>query len=181
MVRALGLAATPTTSPPRNPNGDGVALSPRTETLWEEREKEGEEEPLAVHVAGAPPALRAAGSASSSNGNEDGLADEGGEEEKETCFCAESFVGESSNRPNRDAPKSGWGRTPCCGNPMHFDCLGTWLNPRDKLVESTSGPVQMNLGCPFCRKPLSRSTGRQLHAKGRCMRAIHIHTRASNT
>ena len=43
MVRAVGLAATPTTSPPRNPNGDGVALSPRTETLWEEREKEGEE------------------------------------------------------------------------------------------------------------------------------------------
>ena len=43
MVRALGLAATPTTSPPRSPNGDGLALSPRTEALWEEREKEGEE------------------------------------------------------------------------------------------------------------------------------------------
>ena len=50
MVCALGLAAT-TASPaagaeastPRSPNGDGVALSPRTETLWEEREKEGEE------------------------------------------------------------------------------------------------------------------------------------------
>ena len=45
------MAATPTASPaagaeastPRNPSGDGVALSPRTETLWEEREKEGEE------------------------------------------------------------------------------------------------------------------------------------------
>jgi len=51
VVRALGLAATPTASPaagaeastPRSPNGDGVALSPRTETPWEEREKEGEE------------------------------------------------------------------------------------------------------------------------------------------
>ena len=148
----------------------------------EEREEEGEEEALAVRVAGAPPALRAAGSASSSNGNEDGLADEGGEGEVEQCrgccFAGlATFAGEPSSRQDRDAPDGGWGYTLCCGAPVHFDCLGTHLNPTDKLVDSTRGPVQMELGCPFCRKSLSRASSRQLRAEGRCMRAIHIYTR----
>jgi len=182
LVKALFLSATEAQAPPDerrerlerlerrgNHKLSAAATVPADRGIaCEDCEEEGKEEGLALGVAVAPPSSRAAGSASSSNGNEDGLADEGGEEEeKETCFCAESFVGEPSNRPNRDAPESGWGRTLCCGNPVHFDCIGGWLNPRDKLVDSTSGPVQMNLRCPFCWKPLSRSTGRQLHAEGR--------------
>ena len=88
-----------------------------------------------------------------------------------------TFAGEPSNRPDTGAPEGGWGHTLCCGKPVHFVCLGMHLNPTDKLVDSTSGPVQMELGCPFCRKSLSRASSRQLHAEGRCMRAIHIHTR----
>ena len=148
------------------------------------RSEEEEEEPeaLAVRVAGAPPALRAAGSASSSNGNEDGLADEGTEQEAVQCggccFAGlATFAGEPSDRPDPGAPEGGWGHTLCCGKPVHFVCLGMHLNPTDKLVDSTSGPVQMELGCPFCRKPLSRASSRQLHAEGRCMRSIHIYTR----
>ena len=151
----------------------------------EEDSEEGEEEALAVRVAGALPALCAVGSALSSlTGNEQGsLADEGGEEEeKGTCFCAESFVGEPSNRPEWGAPESGWGYTTCCTNPVHFDCLRAHLDPTDKLVDSTSGRVQMDLGCPFCRAKLSRSSRRQLCAEGRCVRAIHIlYTFTSNT
>ena len=153
----------------------------------EEREEEGEDEAVAVQMAGAPPALRAAGSASSSNGNEDGLADEGGEAEEEEpcggcCFAGlATFAGEPSDRPDSGEPQGGWGHTVCCWKPVHFYCLGKHLHPRDKLVDSTSGPVQMALGCPFCRKPLSRGSRRQLRAEGRCMRAVHIHMRTSNT
>ena len=39
---------------------------------------------------------------------------------------------------------------------------GKHLNPTDKLVEMRFGPVQLDLTCPFCRYPLSRSTMRML-------------------
>ena len=193
LAKALSLSATEAQAPPderrerlkRRGNRElsAAATAPAARGIdCEDSEEEGEEEGLALGVVVAPPASRAAGSASSSNGNEDGLADEGGEQEVEQCggccFAGlASFAGESSDGPDRGAPEGGWGYTLCCGNPVHFFCLGKHLNPRDKLVDSTSGPVQMALGCPFCRKPLSRGSRRQLHAEGRCMHAVYIHRR----
>ena len=79
------------------------------------------------------------------------------------CFAGLcSFVGEPRGEPDINEPHGGWGYTPCCSAPMHFDCLGQHLNPFDKLVESTSGEVQMELGCPACRGKLSRSRRRML-------------------
>ena len=79
-----------------------------------------------------------------------------------------TFIGTARDRPDPSEPDCGWGYTPCCGQAAHFNCLGRWLTPDDpesgRLVESTSGPVAIELKCPFCKKPLSRSRTRMLRA-----------------
>ncbi len=53
---------------------------------------------------------------------------------------------------------------------FHFECLGEWLNPNGtslhgpSVVESASGPVELDLRCPNCRHGVSRSTSRMLSA-----------------
>ena len=93
------------------------------------------------------------------------------QEEEGPCFGSclgleTDFAGEPSDRPDPSQPDGGWGFTPCCGNRAHFDCLGRWLRPDDaelgSLVESTSGPVSMELTCLFCKHTLSRSFRRML-------------------
>ena len=95
------------------------------------------------------------------------------EEDEGPCFgCClggeVTFIGTARDRPDPSAPDGGWGYTPCCGQAVHFDCLGRWLTPDDpergRLVESTSGPVAIELKCPFCKKALSRSRTRMLRA-----------------
>ena len=92
------------------------------------------------------------------------FVDLGGDNECGGCCFAGlcSFVGEPRGQPDSNEPHGGWGYTPCCSSAMHFDCLGQHLNPFDKLVESTSGEVQMALACPACRSTLSRSRRRML-------------------
>ena len=93
------------------------------------------------------------------------------EEDEGPCFgCClggeVTFIGTVRDRPDPSEPDGGWGYTPCCGQAAHFDCLGRWLTPDDpergRLVESTSGPVAIELKCPFCKKALSRSRTRML-------------------
>jgi hypothetical protein len=92
-------------------------------------------------------------------------------EEEGPCFgCClggeVTLIGTARDRPDPSEPDGGWGYTPCCGQVAHFDCLGRWLTPDDpdhgRLVESTSGPVAIELKCPFCKKALSRSRTRML-------------------
>ena len=95
------------------------------------------------------------------------------EEEEGPCFgCClggeVTLIGTARDRPDPSEPDGGWGHTSCCGQTAHFDCLGRWLTPDDpdhgRLVESTSGPVAIELKCPFCKKALSRSRTRMLRA-----------------
>jgi hypothetical protein len=91
---------------------------------------------------------------------------------EEECFgsclgMSTSFVGEPRSRPDPTQPEGGWGFTACCRNKAHFGCLGRWLNPYDdggrrKQAESSHGPVDLNLVCPFCREVLSRSSTRMM-------------------
>ena len=92
-------------------------------------------------------------------------------EEEGPCFgCClggeVTLIGTARDRPDPSEPDGGWGYTPCCGQAVHFDCLGRWLTPDDpdhgRLVESTSGLVAIELKCPFCKKALSRSRTRML-------------------
>jgi hypothetical protein len=94
-------------------------------------------------------------------------------EEEGPCFgCClggeVTLIGTARDRPDPSEPDGGWGYTPCCGQAAHFDCLGRWLTPDDpergRLVESTRGPVAIELKCPFCKKALSRSRTRMLRA-----------------
>ena len=94
-------------------------------------------------------------------------------EEEGPCFgCClggeVTLIGTARDRPDPSAPDGGWGYTPCCRQATHFDCLGRWLTPDDpergRLVESTRGPVAIELKCPFCKKALSRSRTRMLRA-----------------
>ena len=94
-------------------------------------------------------------------------------EEEGPCFgCClggeVTLIGTARDRPDPSEPDGGWGYTPCCGQVAHFDCLGRWLTPDDpdhgRLVESTSGPVAIELKCPFCKKALSSSRSRMLRA-----------------
>ena len=93
------------------------------------------------------------------------------EEEEGPCFGSclgleTTFVGEPCSKPDPTQPDGGWGYTPCCGNRVHFDCLGRWLKPEDAvhgtLVDSARGLVAMELKCPFCKKALSQSSRRML-------------------
>ena len=78
------------------------------------------------------------------------------------------FLGPPCFRPDPSQPEGGWAYTSCCGRPAHFDCLGRWLNPFDgRMVESTHGPVEMNLVCPFCRTKLARTSTRMMSAEAR--------------
>ena len=85
-----------------------------------------------------------------------------------------SFVGEACGRPDASEPDGGWGYTPCCGQPAHFDCLGRWLTPDDavdeSLMESRRGPEAIERKCPFCKKTLSRSRLRMLGSQRRTVR-----------
>ena len=94
-------------------------------------------------------------------------------DDDEPCFGScigldTDFVGEPRGRPDASQPNGGWGFMPCCGNRVHFDCLGRWLTPDDPangtLVESTHGLVPINLKCPFCKRALSKSRSRMLSA-----------------
>ena len=67
-------------------------------------------------------------------------------------------------RPDSSEPEGGWGYTRCCSRPAHFECLARHLDPNDKLIESSNGPVRMELGCPFCRRQVVRSSTRMLTA-----------------
>ena len=72
------------------------------------------------------------------------------------------FTGDPSEKPSLTLPNGGWGYTPCCHTPVHYECMGKHLNPTGKIVESSRGPVKINLCCPFCKKTISRSTSRML-------------------
>ena len=57
----------------------------------------------------------------------------------------------------------GWGYTSCCHRQAHYHCLGRWLNPHEgREIDSTSGVVELNRACPFCKKHLSRSSRRMM-------------------
>jgi hypothetical protein len=99
-------------------------------------------------------------------------------EEEGPCFgCClggeVTLIGTARDRPDLSEPDGGWGYTPCCGQTAHFDCLGRWLTPDDpergRLVESTRGPVAIELKCPFCKNeegalPQWRARPRMLRA-----------------
>ena len=80
---------------------------------------------------------------------------------------------EGQTRATVFRPDGGWGYTRCCGQTAHFDYLGRWLTPDDpergRLVESTRGPVAIELKCPFCKNeegalPQWRARPRMLRA-----------------
>tara|TARA_Y100000748_G_scaffold298426_1_gene293695 strand:- start:312 stop:917 length:606 start_codon:yes stop_codon:yes gene_type:complete len=113
-----------------------------------------------------------AASASSSSDNqalpEEQKGDADDNEDASICgICFEDTVGGASSRPDHAADGGCWGFTPCCSGRVHFDCLGQWLrlSGDNKKVESTSGPVDLNLGCPFCRHKLSSSSSRMLSSE----------------
>ena len=97
----------------------------------------------------------------------------GGEDEEEDNECGGSclaglfsFDGEPCSRLDHTRTEGGWGFTSCCKNAAHFGCLGRWLNPLDgRVADSTRGPVPLDLKCPFCREPLSRSSTRMMSAE----------------
>ena len=72
------------------------------------------------------------------------------------------FTGDPSEKPSLTLQNGGWAYTPCCKTPVHYECMGKHLNPTGKIVESSRGPVQIDLFCPFCKGIISRSTTRML-------------------
>ena len=81
----------------------------------------------------------------------------------DNCFdqfgvCLEDLTGEAA--PDRNVPGS-WGLTKCCTvpQPMHFECLLRWLEPR--VVNDAEGNAEaLNRRCPLCRGAVSRSSRR---------------------
>lgn len=53
-----------------------------------------------------------------------------------------TFAGSPRSRPDREEPEGGWGYTACCSKPLHFECLGRWLNGLGReTMESSRGMV----------------------------------------
>ena len=65
------------------------------------------------------------------------------------------FTGEPCEKPSLNFLNGEWAYTPCCYKPVHYECMGKHLNPTGKIVESSRGLVNNNLGCPFCKKTIS--------------------------
>ena len=88
------------------------------------------------------------------------LADrESVEPEEECCpICFEEFA--SCSHLETRAP-GGWGHTRCCDQPLHYACLYKWIND-NSMVDSSSGPVALDTGCPLCRSNVSKSKFRML-------------------
>ena len=88
------------------------------------------------------------------------------DDDDEPCFGScigldTDFVGEPRGRPDASQPNGGWGFMPCCGNRVHFDCLGHWLRPDDAEEDAAR-----RSRCPFgCKKTLSRSSRRMLDGR----------------
>ena len=83
------------------------------------------------------------------------------------------FVGAARARPDRDEPEGGWGHTACCDMPVHFDCLGKWMNALGHdIVDSTSGPKVLGeredgtcvIECPICKSKVGRTVSRMFRA-----------------
>ena len=120
------------------------------------------------------------GGASSSSDSVDGAdkteeAREAAAEDEDECFgsCLAGLWEfdcegqEAGSRRDATQQLGGWGYTACCATPAHFDCIARHLNPVGKTVESTRGPVQMDLKCPFCNHTLPRSSTRMMQSVGR--------------
>ena len=86
------------------------------------------------------------------------------DDDEEPCFSTcigldTDFVGEPRGRLDASQPNGGWGFMPCCGNRVHFDCLGRWLRPDDAEEDARAHRSK----CPFgCKRTLSRSSHRML-------------------
>ena len=85
--------------------------------------------------------------------------EEEAEPEEECCpICFEELA--SCSHLETRAP-GGWGHTRCCGQPLHYACLYKWIND-NSTVDSSSGPVELDTGCPMCRSTVSKSKSRML-------------------
>ena len=89
-------------------------------------------------------------------------------DELQCSICLEVLVGASCDRPDGAQPIGGWGYVGCCAATFHFECMGHCLkvSGSDLMVESTRGPVELDLGCPHCRAPVSKSSRRMLQSEG---------------
>ena len=120
-----------------------------------QREEQGQRRREQARVARETAAARAAPAASSSHDVLGPIVDD----DEEPCFGScigldTDFVGEPRGRPDASQPNGGWGFMPCCGNRVHFDCLGRWLRPDDAEEDAARRST-----CPFgCKRTLSRSS-----------------------
>ena len=81
-----------------------------------------------------------------------------GQEAQDTCpICCEVFDPAAAlDRRGEQA----WGYTPCCSNPLHFQCLSTWLAGGPKRtrqhVASDGAIANTPQSCPMCRTSITR-------------------------
>ena len=136
-----------------------VAIS---QSLVEEEEQQG-------HTSEAAGSSTLHASAADNHSQVEVTSQEGSAADELWCsICLEVLVGASCDRPEGAQPSGGWGYVGCCAATFHFECVGHWLkmSGNDQMVESMRGPVELDLGCPHCRAPVSKSSRRMLQSEG---------------